>query len=87
MTVRSDISRGLVDDLLDVARVTRGKINLQKQPVDITAVIAKAVEIAAPEHVKSFDGRVYVGGHVSRWIEADPPQARACSASRTIKQR
>jgi signal transduction histidine kinase/ActR/RegA family two-component response regulator len=38
----------LVDDLLDVARVTRGKIELKKSPIDIASVVSKAVETARP---------------------------------------
>jgi signal transduction histidine kinase/PAS domain-containing protein len=38
----------LVDDLLDVSRIIRGKIHLQKAPVDLAQVIAKAVEMASP---------------------------------------
>ncbi|MCW8108426.1 PAS domain-containing protein [Alteromonas ponticola] len=35
---------GLVDDLLDVSRVTRGLISMQLEPVDISTVINDAVE-------------------------------------------
>src|SRR5439155_10977674 len=38
----------LVDDLLDVSRITRGKIRLQKEPIDAAAVVARAVEISDP---------------------------------------
>jgi signal transduction histidine kinase/ActR/RegA family two-component response regulator len=38
----------LVDDLLDVARVTRGKIELKKTPVDIATIVSKAIETARP---------------------------------------
>ncbi len=38
----------LVDDLLDVSRITRGKIQLVRQPVEIAAVLAKAIEMASP---------------------------------------
>src|SRR5436190_24052494 len=38
----------LVDDLLDVSRITRGKITLQKEPVDLAAVVARAVETSRP---------------------------------------
>jgi PAS domain S-box-containing protein len=38
----------LVDDLLDVSRVERGKIELSKQPTRLAEVVAKAVEIASP---------------------------------------
>ena len=37
----------LVDDLLDVSKITRGKIALRKEPVEIAGVIAKALEMAS----------------------------------------
>ncbi len=36
----------LVDDLLDVSRISRGKIHLQMGPVDLAAVVARALEIS-----------------------------------------
>jgi len=39
----------LVDDLLDVSRVTRGLIVLQKETVDLKSLIAHAVEQARPQ--------------------------------------
>jgi len=39
----------LVDDLLDVARITSGKIVLQREPVVLSAVIAHAMELCAPQ--------------------------------------
>src|SRR5262245_18189436 len=38
----------LVDDLLDVSRVTRGKIKLRREELDLQAVIAMAVETSRP---------------------------------------
>ena len=38
----------LVDDLLDVSRVARGKVTLTKQRLELAAVVAKAVEATAP---------------------------------------
>jgi len=38
----------LVDDLLDVSRITQGKIQLRLEPVDVETVIAGAVETSAP---------------------------------------
>ncbi len=38
----------LVDDLLDVSRITRGKVELRQRPIEISEVITKAVEIASP---------------------------------------
>ncbi len=38
----------LVDDLLDVSRVTRGLVELEHQPVEIKAVLGHAIEQARP---------------------------------------
>ena len=38
----------LVDDLLDVSRITRGKLELRKQRVDLAAVVRTAVETSRP---------------------------------------
>ena len=38
----------LVDDLLDVSRITRGKIELRKEQVALAHMVAKAVEISSP---------------------------------------
>jgi signal transduction histidine kinase/ActR/RegA family two-component response regulator len=38
----------LVDDLLDVSRITRGQVAIRTAPLDLQEVIAKAVEMASP---------------------------------------
>lgn len=38
----------LVDDLLDVARISRGKIRIQKEAVELAEVVERAVEISRP---------------------------------------
>ncbi len=38
----------LVDDLLDVSRITRGKIELRKESVDIATVVNNAIDISRP---------------------------------------
>jgi signal transduction histidine kinase len=38
----------LVDDLLDISRITRGKIRLQNEPLSVAAVVAQAVETSRP---------------------------------------
>jgi PAS domain S-box-containing protein len=50
----------LVDDLLDVSRITRGKITLHRSELEIATVIAAAVEMAQPlleqrRHVLSIE--------------------------------
>ena len=38
----------LIDDLLDVSRITRGMITLQREPVPASAIVARAIEISRP---------------------------------------
>jgi len=38
----------LIDDLLDVSRITRGMITLQREPVLVGAIVARAVETTRP---------------------------------------
>ena len=38
----------LVDDLLDVSRIARGKVELKRELVEVADVVARAVEIASP---------------------------------------
>ncbi len=38
----------LVDDLLDVSRITRGKLELKREPLELHQVVAKALETAGP---------------------------------------
>jgi signal transduction histidine kinase/CheY-like chemotaxis protein len=38
----------LVDDLLDISRITRGKLRLEKRSVELAEVVAQAIESAAP---------------------------------------
>jgi CheY-like chemotaxis protein/two-component sensor histidine kinase len=39
---------GLVDDLLDVSRITRGNVQLRRERLQLGEVVAKAIEIASP---------------------------------------
>jgi signal transduction histidine kinase len=38
----------LVDDLLDVSRITRGNINLSREAVAVTTIVSRAIETIAP---------------------------------------
>ena len=38
----------LLDDLLDVSRVSQGKIELRKQPVELATLLLQAVEVSRP---------------------------------------
>lgn len=43
-----DHMTGLIDDLLDVSRVTRGLVELDEAPLDMRDIVAEAVEQVAP---------------------------------------
>jgi PAS domain S-box-containing protein len=61
----------LVDDLLDVSRIGRGKIALQKEMVDLATLVAVAVETARPL-LDSHRHRLTVSVPSGIWLEADP---------------
>jgi two-component system CheB/CheR fusion protein len=42
------LMKRLLDDLLDVARVSQGKIELRKELVDLAGVVVRAVEVSRP---------------------------------------
>jgi PAS domain S-box-containing protein len=44
----------LVDDLLDVSRITSGKIDLHREPIEIADIVQRAVEMASPLLEKKF---------------------------------
>jgi signal transduction histidine kinase len=58
----------LVDDLLEISRITRGKIELRKQRIDLSAVIASAIETSRP--------LIESAGHV---LHVTCPTGRCCS--------
>ncbi|MBV9912613.1 MAG: hybrid sensor histidine kinase/response regulator [Sinobacteraceae bacterium] len=72
----SHLSR-MVDDLLDVSRITQGRIELQQHPVDLSAVISQALESVEPlmrekRHsisVASGNTPVYVNGDHARLVQ------------------
>jgi len=38
----------LVDDLLDVSRITRGKVELKKDTIELSDIVARAIEVTRP---------------------------------------
>ncbi|HEY4556159.1 MAG TPA: ATP-binding protein, partial [Lysobacter sp.] len=60
----------LVDDLLDVSRVTRGLIELEREPVDLAEVVAAAVEQARPL-VQSRQHRLHVDAPGGLVVDGD----------------
>jgi signal transduction histidine kinase len=61
----------LVDDLLDVSRITRGKIQLRTQPVDFRELVRGFVEGEAATLVRQHDLKLFVAD-TPMWVRADP---------------
>jgi two-component system, sensor histidine kinase len=67
----------MVDDLLDVSRVTQGRIQLQKKPIEVASIISEALEGAEPllkekQHRVEFAAHpkpLYVDGDNARLVQ------------------
>jgi len=62
----------LVDDLLDVARITRGRIELRMQPLDLADIVQQAVQTALPRIENRQHTLSVSTPERPLWIEADP---------------
>jgi signal transduction histidine kinase len=62
----------LVDDMLDVARITRGKIELRTKPVEIVSVVEKGIEMASPLLDRNGHTLVVDVPSTGLRVEADP---------------
>ncbi len=62
----------LVDDLLEISRVTSGKVRLQREPVDAATIVAYAVETSRPV-VEARHHRLSISVPAdSPYVDADP---------------
>lgn len=69
----------LVDDLLDVSRVTQGRIELQRQPTELSHIVAQAVETVQPlMREKSHRLSVLTSGQPRLYVSADPARLTQC---------
>lgn len=62
----------LVDDLLDISRVSRGKITLQKGRIDLTEAVQAAVKTAESAWQQRAQGLRVSYPTEPLWVEADP---------------
>jgi len=69
-----ELESRLIDDLLDLTLVARGKIKMNKQAVDLSTVIAGAVEVCRPDiEARRLHFGVDFGKHVGPFlVEGDP---------------
>ena len=71
----------MVDDLLDVARITQGRIELQQEPVNLSSVISQALE--SVEHLmRDHRHKVFVaGGYGPVYVKGDHARLVQCLAN------
>ena len=62
----------LIDDLLDVARITRGKIHLRRGPVDVARVVRGAIETVTPLIQERAHELTVAFASAAMWVDGDP---------------
>ncbi len=68
----AEMEARLIDDLLDVTRIARGKVELHKRRVDLATVIDYAVEVCRPDiEARRLVLAVDMGPDAPYWVEAD----------------
>jgi PAS domain S-box-containing protein len=66
------VMAGLVDDLLDISRITKGKLRLTKEQVELRIVVNHAAESARPfMEARKHDFSISLPTEAI-WVEADP---------------
>ncbi len=60
----------LVDDLLDVSRITRAKLALTKERIDLAEVIANGIDLATPLLERNHQ-RLSVSVDTNMWVDGD----------------
>jgi CheY-like chemotaxis protein len=69
----------LVDDLLDVSRITRGRIALQRRSLELGSVIAQALEMVQPQlREKRHRVSVTTTGYQPLHVNGDPARLVQC---------
>jgi PAS domain S-box-containing protein len=66
-----DLGR-LLDDLLDVSRITRGMIKLRKEPVELANIVTRAVELSQPLMDRAKHRFTVSAPSEPVWLLADP---------------
>lgn len=62
----------LIDDLLDVSRITTGRFRLQLERVRLDGVIGRAIEMTQPHFTQSRQRLDVVLGDAPIWLSGDP---------------
>jgi signal transduction histidine kinase/ActR/RegA family two-component response regulator len=71
----------LIDDLLDVSRITSGKIELRKELVEVGVIIERAIETTRPIIESRRHTISSATNAESLWVKADPARLEQCLAN------
>ncbi|HWG77764.1 MAG TPA: PAS domain S-box protein [Steroidobacteraceae bacterium] len=71
----------LIDDLLDVARISRGRIALECRPLRLTQIVAQGIEAAAPLLQAKHHQLSVTGPAEELYVNADPTRLIQCIAN------
>lgn len=74
MAEQVELLARLIDDLLDVARITRGKITLREEPLDVSALVKRAVESVKPLTQARGHELELSGTDEAIWLRGDSPR-------------
>ena len=78
--VRRQISQltRLVDDLLDVSRITQGRIELKRTPLELAAIVAQAVETVEPLLREKRHAVSIVSNYQALYVDGDNARLVQC---------
>jgi PAS domain S-box-containing protein len=68
----------MVDDLLDISRISQGRIDLKIEPVELSAVVAQAVETVGPLVREKHHTLTIVSDHQTLRVNGDPTRLAQC---------
>ena len=67
-----ELEARLIDDLLDMTRIARGKVDLERRPVEVCEVIRRAVEVCRPDiEARRLCFGMQIGSCAPYMVEAD----------------
>ena len=71
----------LVDDLLDVSRITQGRIELRRKPTSVADIVARSLETVDPL-IRRKHHKVSIGAsHWNLYVNVDPERLVQCLAN------
>ncbi len=77
MRVSSDQLLGVINDILDFSKIESGKLDLEKEPLSVQAIVEEACDIAAPRaREKGLELMVDMGEQVPTWVRGDTTRLR-----------